>query len=154
MTPSSPTASIRTRGFTLIELMVTVAIAAILASIAVASYHLQVQKSRRTDARTALLDLAGREERYFSLNNAYSSTPSDLGYAGFGAGTSVGSGYYQLDVPVAPAPVGTAPWAFTLEAEPIGTQLNDTSCRFFYVDNTGRQWSTDAGGSDTTSTCW
>ena len=48
-----------TAGFTLIELMVTVAIVGILATIAATSYQSQVMKSRRTDARTALLDLAG-----------------------------------------------------------------------------------------------
>jgi len=47
-------------GFTLIELMVTVAIVTILATIAVTSYTSQIQKSRRTEAKSALLDLAGR----------------------------------------------------------------------------------------------
>ena len=55
-----------TAGFTLIELMVTVAIVAILATIAATSYTSQVMKSRRTDARNVLLDLAGREEKIFS----------------------------------------------------------------------------------------
>ncbi len=71
-------------GFTLIELMITVAIVGILATIAATSYQSQIVKSRRTDARTALLDMAGREEKLFSTTNAYGTTPASLGY---GSGT-------------------------------------------------------------------
>jgi len=57
----------------------------------------QVRKSRRTEARTALLDLAAREERFFSTNSAYTNVPANLGYAGtFPA--PVGSSYYQVNV--------------------------------------------------------
>src|SRR5277367_3432427 len=79
-------------GFTLIELMVTVAILGIVATIATTSYTSQIQKSRRTDARSAVLDLAGREEKLFSTTNAYSALPADLGYAAWG--TAIGGGYY------------------------------------------------------------
>ena len=56
------------RGMTLIELMMVVVIATILMSIAVPSYMSQVRQSRRIEAKTALLDLAGREERFFSTS--------------------------------------------------------------------------------------
>ena len=61
----------RARGFTLIELMITIVVGVILMIIAVSSYGTQVRKSRRTDAKTAVLDLAGREERNFSTTNTY-----------------------------------------------------------------------------------
>ena len=78
-------------GFTLIELMVTVAIATILISIAIPAYNTQIRKSRRTEAKTALLDLAGREERFYNTSSPpnYSSTPSDLGYGAEGAGADI-----------------------------------------------------------------
>src|ERR1700685_4537851 len=82
-------------GFTLAELMITVAIAALLLVVAVPSYHAQVQKSHRTEARTALMDLAGREERWFSSNNAYTNVAANLGYASL---TPVGSGYYNVAI--------------------------------------------------------
>ena len=63
-----PAAAQHSRGMTLIELMIVVVIVSILASIAVPSYIQQVRKSRRVQAKTALLDLAGREERYFSTS--------------------------------------------------------------------------------------
>ena len=87
----------RLAGFTLIELMVTVIVAAILVAIAVPSYTMQTRKSRRTDAKTALLDLAGREERYNSTNSVYTSVPGNLGYTGPWP-VKVGGGYYQISV--------------------------------------------------------
>jgi type IV pilus assembly protein PilE len=131
-------------GFTLIELMVTVAIVAILATIASAAYTSQVQKSRRTDARSALLDLAGREEKLFSTTNAYSATATDLGYAAFPI--AVGSGYYNLSVAVANPPV-----TYVITATAIGTQVNDTQCSTLSVNQLGVQFST---GTGTAATCW
>ena len=74
-----------TAGFTLIELMVTVAIVGILATIAATSYQSQVMRARRTDARNALLDLAGREEKLFSTTNVYTSIPATIGLGSHGS---------------------------------------------------------------------
>lgn len=152
VTPSS--------GFTLIELMIVLAIGAILAAIAIPMYQKQVQKSRRTDARTAVLDLAGREERYLSVSSSYTNVPSNLGYAPVGGGgafpITIGSGYYQLTVTV-PAVVAPNPPTYTVSAVAIaGSQLKDLQCQYFSVDNTGKQFSsaTGAGGADTSATCW
>ena len=60
-----------TRGFTLIEVMITVAIIAILASIALPSYQDSVRKARRAEARAALMQLMQQEERYYSLHTTY-----------------------------------------------------------------------------------
>jgi type IV pilus assembly protein PilE len=78
------TAPRRSDGFTLIELMIVVVIATILISIAVPSYMQQIRQSRRTEAKTALLDAAGREERYFSTNgSSYTNVATQLGYNAF-----------------------------------------------------------------------
>ena len=63
----------RSRGFTLIELMIVVAIVTVLAMIAIPSYNSQIRKSRRSEAKTALFDLAGPGERYMSTTGAYTS---------------------------------------------------------------------------------
>jgi len=135
-------------GFTLIELLIAMGVVAILATVAAATYTSQVQKSRRTDARSALLDLAGREEKLFSTTNAYSATPSDLGYGAVGTPfpITVGSGYYQVSATVANPPV-----SFLITATAIGTQAGDTQCVTLSVDQTGAQTST---GTGTASTCW
>jgi type IV pilus assembly protein PilE len=54
----------RSRGFTLIELMIAVGIVAILTTIAVPAYRDQLRKSRRADAQAALMEIAQREQQY------------------------------------------------------------------------------------------
>lgn len=144
MTKEPAPTKIASRGFSLIELMVTVAIVGILATIASVAYTSQVQKSRRTDARSALLDLAGREEKLFSTTNAYSGTAADLGYAAFPS--VVGSGYYNVSVAVPNPPV-----TYVITATAIGTQTADTQCATLSVDQLGAQSST---GTGTAATCW
>ncbi len=149
------------RGMTLIELMVVVVIATILVSIAVPSYMSQVRQSRRVEAKTALLDLAGREERYFSTSVAganYSATPSDLGYSGAGWPIGVGSGYYTVTVTVCAlnancGPNGVPGPSYYIQADPVGTQANDTQCMSFGVDSVGSQFVTN-GATQTAPYCW
>jgi type IV pilus assembly protein PilE len=142
-------------GFTLVELMVVIAIAAILGTIAVSSYSSSVRKSRRTDARTALLDMASREERFMSTNSTYSTTPSQLGYSGTFP-MVIGSGYYQIAVPTIAVATSALPATFTVTATPVAGkgQDNDAPCQSFTVDSTGKQSATASGGGDATSTCW
>jgi type IV pilus assembly protein PilE len=144
----------REAGFTLIELMATIVIGAILMAIAVPSYTSQVRKSRRTDAKSALLDVATREERFLSLNNAYTNDSTNLGYGAGGFPQPVGSGYYQIGTPVITAAKPAVAAAFTVTATPVGAQTKDTQCQSFSVDSTGKQSATDSGGNDTTTICW
>jgi type IV pilus assembly protein PilE len=135
-------------GFTLIELMITVAIVAILATIASTSYNTQVQKSRRTDARSAVLDLAGREEKLFSTTNAYSAAASDLGYAAVNTPwpITIGSGYYNVSVTV------PTPTTYSITATAINSQASDAQCQTLSVDQTGLQSSTPT--TTPAATCW
>ncbi len=144
------------KGFTLVELLTAMVIAAILLAVAIPSYRTQTQKSRRTEAKAALLDLASREERFNSTNSTYSSTPSNLGYTGSWP-IKVGSGYYQITACVAATTAcatdaGTGQ-AFLLTAQPVGTQANDSQCASFTLDSTGLQKVTGSA-SGTPSTCW
>jgi type IV pilus assembly protein PilE len=140
-------------GFTLIELMIVVAIVGILAAIAFSLYSAQVQKARRTDARTAVLDLAGREERFYSVANNYSQTPADVGYGG-GFPQPVGSGYYNISVAVPdPTFVGAGP-SYVITASAIKQQIADSSCASFSINQLGKQSSLDSGGADSTAICW
>lgn len=160
----------RLSGFTLIELMIVVLVAAILVGIGVPSYRSQLQHARRTDAKTALLDAAVREEKYRSLSNSYTSSAASLGYSALP--TLIGSNYYTLNVCIGNATTSTAATApctgvtrsagtsFVVSAVPApGTsQAGDSSCLYFAVDNTGAQYSTNSatgtGTTDSTPICW
>ena len=140
-------------GFTLIELIVTMLIVAILASIAFSMYQHSIIETRRTQAKTALMDLASREQKLYATTNVYSTAPSDLGYTGAQFPMTVGDGYYEVNVLVTPA-TSTAPASFNLTATPIGTQAADTQCASFGLNSLGEQSATNSQGQDAESTCW
>jgi type IV pilus assembly protein PilE len=134
-------------GFTLVELMIVVAIIAILAAIAIPNYLKQIQQSRRTSAKTALLDVSSREERYYAVNNSY-TTLANLGYNNVNAAgaleiPSASEDYYNVTVTLATSPVG-----YTVSAAPQGNQSND-GCGTYTLTNLGVQ--SDNG---TATNCW
>jgi type IV pilus assembly protein PilE len=139
------------RGYTLTELMITIAVLAIIVGIAVPAYTSQMQKSRRADARNALLDIASREERFLSVSNSYSQLTTDVGYTGLAWPQNVFNNFYSVTVTSPdPAFLGTGP-SFTATATAINAQLNDTACQTFTINQVGVQGST---GSATPATCW
>lgn len=152
--PSFPRRGPRTeQGFTLIEMCAVVLAISVLALLAMSSYSQQIQKSRRVEAKNALLDLASREQQLYSSINAYSTTPTDVGYTGASFPITVGSGYYQVSIAVTAA-TAAVPATFTLTAVPIGSQTADTTCAKFTTNQLGAQSATDGGGADTSATCW
>jgi type IV pilus assembly protein PilE len=131
------------------ELIIAVAIIGILAAIALPSYKQYILKSRRAEAKTALLDLAARQERYSSVNNTYASTPANLGYAGTGWPVDVQSSnqaYYQLRVTQTASPP-----AYSASAVPIGGQTQDL-CATYTINNLGVQ--RNEGNTTATADCW
>jgi type IV pilus assembly protein PilE len=146
----------RIRGYTLTELMVTVAVLAIVVAVAMPAYTSQMQKSRRADARNALLDIAAREERFLSVSNSYSAVPTDVGYGG-GAwpappgGLPVFNNYYVVSVQVPDPNQPAVPTSFLITATPVNAQVSDTSCTSFTLNQLGAQ---GGGGTATPATCW
>ena len=74
------TAGIRQRGFTLVELMITVVVISILASISYSAYTEQTAKARRAAARALVMDVLQHEERFFTENNTYTTDLTAMGY--------------------------------------------------------------------------
>ena len=131
------------KGFTLIELMIVVAILGILSAIALPSYTKYVEKSRRTDAKVELLKIAQLQESFFAQNLSYAENLATLGLVG----TTVfsGDGHYVVTMP-APQPAcsaaaGPACVTFQVTAEPPagGAQYGDAACTGFRIDNVGRK---------------
>ena len=87
------------QGFTLIELMITVAILGILSAITVPSYMAYVQKSKRTDAKVELLKVAQLQESYYVQNLSYAKFLNGAGGLGFGSKKlETESGLYSIQV--------------------------------------------------------
>lgn len=143
---------IRSEGFTLVELMVAVAIVGILASIAYPSYTESVRKTHRADGRIALTEAAARQERLFSETNSYVKN-SDLNKLVTNSdGKSSPEGYYTLAVSIPSSPstctVGTVYKCFSITATAVAPQDKDTACATLTFDYLGNKTST--GGGD----CW
>jgi type IV pilus assembly protein PilE len=130
----------RNLGFTLIELMIAVAIIGILAAIAIPAYQGQIIKTRRSDGMSALTSVAQQLERCFSQNGKYTGCP------GHGNGTSQASeeGWYSVGI------VTTAS-TYTLTATPQNAQTSDTVCANLTLTQTGAK---GISGTGTAANCW
>lgn len=131
-------------GFSLIELMITVAVLAIVLAIAWPTYHEQIRKSRRVEAQRALLELAHHLEREYSRSGTYANATLPYDRVPIDGADA----YYTI------AFVGNQQAnAWTLRAQPVGIQADDP-CGTFYVTHTGRR----AQGNDPDNAldpeCW
>ena len=132
-------------GFTLVELMITVAIVAILAMIAIPSYTQYVRRANRTDAtKTMTLD-AQALERCYSQSFLYTTCPGAL------VGTVPSpQGNYNVTITI-PDPLVPAGPSFSITAVPVSpSQLADAPCQSFTLNTTGAQGATPGGSQ----TCW
>lgn len=142
------------RGFSLTELLVTLAILALLAAAATPLWIKQLERARRLDATDALVRVAVLQERFHFENGRYARAgelaappPAGLGVAG------TERGYYQLRLR---APEGGLAGGFAAEAvaDPEGPQGGDDQCRVLSIDSTGRRSAENADGQDSTEACW
>jgi len=135
------------RGFTLIEVMITVAIVGILAAIAYPSYQQYVLRSHRSEGMALLSEAAARMERYYAQNSTYASaTPSRLGLPANSA-----NGYYSLSLG---NPTATT---YNLSATPQNAQAQDTACGTLTLDSTGLRGAagtTATANAAVVSNCW
>ena len=130
------------RGFTAIELLITVAVVVILASVAIPSYQKQIQKSRRADAMQALNSVQLAEEKYRASNTAYSASLTTIGFAS--SPFTSGAGYYSI------ALSGTSATGYTVTASAIAgtSQATDSGCTAIVLNVAA------ATISQTPAACW
>ena len=134
-------------GFTLIELMIAVVVIGVLTGIAVANYSSSLSKSRRADAKNALLDLAARQERFYTTNNAYTNAAANLGYAALPVAVTGGSGTTAYNLSITASTATT----FTAQATRTGPQAND-GCGDYTINERGVQ--ANVNNSMTSAQCW
>lgn len=157
-------------GFTLVELMITLAVLAILVTIGYPLYNVQLEKARRTDARSGLAKLAMAQERYYAMfgnyatsiaqlnfgpdeaedgNNdiyAYREAISDIDYDGNGSPDN-----YTITL-ADDGDASTQDYVFTATA--TGSQSGDTDCNTFTINQLGVKAAENSSGTDQTERCW
>lgn len=134
------------QGFTLIELMITVAIIAILARVAYPAYTEYVKKSRRVDAKVALLDAAQAMERRFTETLSFAGT----GLIGSGTGTIIPATSLNGDYTI--SFVSQTAIAYQLQAVPSSARQTGDKCGSYLLDNTGVK--ALSGNTYTVADCW
>lgn len=115
----------RRRGFTLIELMITVAIVGVLAAIAYPSYQDSVLKGRRAEGRTALLNLLQQQERYYTQTGSYLSFSA--GASGSNGATASANSGVSIPFKTTSGDSSTS-FAYQLKAEACSSTLALTEC--------------------------
>ena len=128
----------REAGFTLIEMMIAVAIAALLTAVALPSYLSQVRRSTRAEAQAFMMAVAARQQQFLMDTRGYAPTVDAVGIA---LPPKV-AGAYTVTMP---AP-GGAPPSFTLTLAPTGGQVHD-KCGTMSINQAGARTAAVAG-------CW
>ncbi len=132
------------KAFTLIELMVVVAIVGILSSIAYPSYQSHIQRTKESEARTALVSFASAMSQYYLEGMTYKgaagslASPADTGAPWiFSSKVPIDSGTKTYDLKINAAGKST----FTLKAVPV-----DSSLKTYCIDQIGNK--TDCSGAN------
>lgn len=157
----------RVEGFTLIELLIVIVIIAIILAIAYPSYHVYVNKSRRTDAFDLLQQLSHREEKFMTFCNTYTnklngtlSDPNDATLNCSGLGLSDNNtlnsklSFYQItEGDIAVTATGLS---YTISVSPTSdsAQNNDSDCQVLSLSSVGDRSSTNHEGTSSTDICW
>ncbi len=144
----------RQTGYTLIELMIVVAVIGILAGIAYPTYKENEMKGRRADAKAGLMSLQLAQEKYLAKCTQYAQVIGDSMSCVSGNFTLIGSatspdGHYAMSV------VAATPTTYALQAARINTGLqNGDKCGDFRIDESGVKSVVNASTGYDAARCW
>ncbi|THB75595.1 MAG: type IV pilin protein [Gammaproteobacteria bacterium] len=134
------------KGVTLIELMIVVAIIAIIGAVALPSYMSHVQKTRRADGQAKLMEIMALEERHYSLNNTYVVLSGLSAYDSNSVDSDEGN--YVITAAACGGGLGSC---VQLTATPQGPQADDTECGALTYNSRGQK---GEGGTGSVDDCW
>ena len=139
-------------GFTLTELVVILAVIAILTALALPNYQSFVMKSRRMEAKELLYEAAQRQQQFFTMFNVYTTNTGSLAVP-----TTSTNGYYTLGI--AAGTTGNINTSYLLTATPVSgtSQAGDSDCYAFRLNSLGTKSNVDSGGTvitPPTPPCW
>ena len=153
LTRNTPRACPGAAGFTLIEIMIAVVIAALLLAIAVPSYREQTRRGYRSLATTALMDRAARLERCAALDPSTGFLDTNTACPTFPSNVTDEAGNNLWEITILPDRTATT---YILEARAaLGSQtVSDTTCDTIQLTHTGARSATNSSGGDSTAQCW
>lgn len=137
-------------GFTLIEVLMAIAIVGLTTTLAVASYRGHLQRSHRIEAIQALLGIAAEQEKFYLAYGQYAARLDAAPGAdppGLRATSQTPRGRYRLAIEAADAV------AYRVVAI-AGSDRDDPRCVQIFIDESGRRGASDARGADSTAQCW
>lgn len=146
---------VRQSGFTLIELMITVVVIAILAAVAYPSYQDYIVRSNRSAAQSFMYGVASKQEQYLLDARRYGATVTELAMT---VPTEVSSKYNVTITCTMPAAAGSCTAAagtpaYVITGTPIGSQLTgDTKCSVITLNQAGAK--TESGTAASATDCW
>lgn len=135
------------RGFGLMELMVVVVVVAILTALGLPAYRDQMNKGRRADGKTLLLQAAAKQQAYYGEHRQYTADMRQLGYSA--AQTASEGGFYRVSVALGPNNQ-----SYTMTATRLNAQTNDTQCGDLTLNSFGAKSAINATTSTPDKTCW
>ena len=142
----------RQSGITLVELLIVVAILALISAFAYPSYERYVTNSKRTTATSALLQIADRQQQFFMDNKTYADDLTDLGFAANpwviaddGTASTAGDSESVYSISLS----NVAATTYTITAAPLHGQLRDSKCASLTLDQAGTR-----GASTGSDDCW
>jgi type IV pilus assembly protein PilE len=137
------------RGFSLPELLIALTVLAIVTNYAIAAWREQIIKTRRSEARALLMQIAARQEQ-FRLQALRYANGAELGAAPpAGLGVDGNGSNYRLTTTAT-----VNDFQATATVQTGGAQADDTYCWLFGIDSTGQRWAENRTGTDTSEQCW